>query len=246
MGTNARAALIFPLVAMLLCWPMATALAQEQEAADDEAKPAEAQSGSNGLKIGVVNLNKIQQQYGELQARQDDLQAWADQRAARLGELPNFLFLSAENFEEIAAILVKPNLSEEDKKRLEELRGVSQEKEKRFLALQSNPQRTPQEGDEYNSLLESSNMREVRLADLDNQFKVEFAVKRGEAIDSLMAKVSEAITAEAKAQKLNIVFDADVVLFADTDITDAVIKRLNAGQAEADDGQEGGGDQGGQ
>jgi Skp family chaperone for outer membrane proteins len=89
-------------------------------------------------------------------------------------------------------------------------------------------------------------MRQVRFADLDNQFKAEFAVKRAEAIDSLMAKVSEAITAEAKAQKLNIVFDADIVLFADTDITDAVIKRLNAGQAEADEGQEGGGDQGGQ
>lgn len=243
---NARAAFISTVVVMLLCWGAGAALGQDEQPADEEAKAAEDQSGSDELKIGVVNLGKIQQEYGELQAREKDLQAWAGERGGYLARVLDFLFLSDENFQEVVALLRKVAPTEQEKKRVEELRAVSDEKERRFLDLRSKLERTAQEEDEYNGLRETYKTREAALAELNRQFNEELGGRRNEAVGALMTKVQEAIKAEAEAQELDYVFDAEIVFFGGTDITDAVIKRLNAGQAEGNDGQEGGGDQGGQ
>jgi len=206
---------------------------------------AEAPSGSNQLKIATVELGKIQREYAELQSREKDLTAWADEHGGYLQGLASFLFLSAENFQEVAPLLRKPQPTEAEKKRLEELRKVSQEKEKRYVELLAKTERTPQEEDDFNSLWETQEARKAARDELEKQFRAEFLGKQSEAVRTLMAKVRQAINAEASAQNFDYVFDADIVLFGGTDITDEVLNRLNAGQEEVGEEEEGGGDQGG-
>ena len=238
MGRQRRAMTIALLVAGLLSWVLPVALAQDDgggEKATEETPTTEAPAAAAQLAIAIVDLTKVQVEYLELGSREKDLQAWADEQGGYLRELIGFLFLSAENFQEVVGILQKPQPTEAEGKRLEELRGVSDGKDKRFLDLRAKPQRTAQEEDEHNTLQETYKARQATLNELDRQFRGEFAAKQAEALGDLMGKVRAAITAEAEAQKFDYVLDADLVFFGGVDITESVLKRLNA-----DKGNEGG------
>jgi Skp family chaperone for outer membrane proteins len=231
------------LAAMLLCWP--TAFGQEAEPPPvAETEEAAAGAGTGTIRVAKVNLTRIELEFGELRERQGDLQAWADERGGFIPRLTGFLFLSDENFQEAAAILQRAAPDEQARKRLEELRQVSEDKEKRWLDLRANTQRTPEEDDEFNTLRETYEARQRKLEELNRQFQEELRQKRLGEIGKLMGKVEEAITAEAEAQKFDYVFDAEVVFVGAVDITEEVLKRLNAGQ-EGGGEQDEGGDEGG-
>lgn len=236
------------LAAILLCWT--AAVGQEAETAPaTETEGAAGEESSSAIRVAKVNLTKIEQEFGELRARQDDLQAWADERGGFIPRLTGFLFLSDENFQEAAAILQRAVPDEQAKKRLEELRKVSEDKEKRYLDLRANTQRKPEEDDEFNSLRETYEARQKKLEELNRQFQQELRQKRLEEIGMLMSKVEEAITAEAEAQKFDYVFDAEVLFVGGVDITEEVLKRLNAGQeggGEPEEGGDEGGNEGGE
>lgn len=243
MGTRSRGTIVLLLVAMALCWPAPAILAQDNEGAD---KPAEAAADAPGLGIAVVDLGKIQQEYVELRSLEQDLGNWLQGRRSHLDELGNFAFVSSKDFEDVAAILRKTGASsEEDKKRMAELRDISDAKDKRYRELLAKPDRTAQEQEEYNSLYEIYEARQKEIEQLGVQFAGELHTMRQQAIGVLMPKVKDAIEAEAKAQNFDYVFDADIVFFGGVDITDSVIARLNAGQPAAEE-TEGGGQEGGQ
>jgi len=252
MGTRSRATIVSLLVAGLFCWAVPATVAQENEGAEtpaeETATPAEQPAAADAQRpvFAVVDLDKIQQDYKELRTRQQDLENWLAGRRGYLDELANFTFVSSKDFESVAAILRKSApLSEEDKKRVAELREISDAKDKRYRELLANPQRTPQEEEEYNSLYEIYEARQQELDELGAQFATELQGMRQKAIGMLMPKVKNAIEAEAKAQNFDYVFDAAIVFFGGVDITDSVVARLNAGQPAGEE-TEGGAQEGGQ
>jgi len=243
MGTYMRVRGVTVLLIILACWAGSPVLAQDAEAA---AQPAAEVAAPGPVTIAKVQLGKIQGEYLELRSAQGDLDKWLQAQRAYLDELVGFAFLSAEHFDEAAAILQKgAEATDQEKKRLEELRGVSDAKDQRQRELLANAQRTPQEEDEFNSLREVYNARQKQLEDKGKRVVAELEGRRQRAVSGLMKKVQEAIQAEAQAQAFTYVLDADVVFFGGTDITDSVLSRLNAGQQPSQEtgggAQEGGG-----
>jgi len=254
MGTRLRGTIVLVLVATAVCWPAPAVLAQGNEGADKpaeetpkaEEQPAQAVAEAPALAIALVHLSKVQQEYAELRTQEQDLGKWLQGRRTFLDELGNFAFLSSKDFQDVTAILGKSGaLSDEDKKRMAELRDISDAKDKRYRELLATPQRTPQQEEEYNSLHEIYEARQKEIDQLSKQFAGELQTRRQKAISVLMPKVKAAIEAEAKAQNFDFVLDADIVFFGGVDITDSVIARLNAGQPAAE-GTQDGGQEGGQ
>ncbi len=194
-------------------------------------------------KVAVVNINQIQAQYGELQAEQQQLEKWLAEQRRTTNMLLDFVFLSAEHFQEVVNLLKKDQRTPEEQQRLTELQGISLEKDKRFRALEANTNRTPQEQDEFNSLQDIYRARAKTVDEMWQGVLAQLNERRQTAVSGLMGKVRDAIKAEAEAQGLELVLDADAVLYGGVDITEAVLARLNAGQPAAAGG--GGGGNGG-
>ncbi len=209
-------------VIALLLLPATVLIAQ-----DTDARPA-----PRPLKIGVVDLDTISEQYQELIAKQNELRDWMQRRAKYIDALKNYVFLSEQNFAEIAQILetAKSNWTEAQKTREDELRKVSEQKEKRFLDLQAKPDRTPQEEDEFNTLSESFSNRREDITKRAAAIEQEYLNKRSEAQVALLSSVRDIIVRVAEQQEYDLVLDSAMVFYSSqqiTDLTPGIIKELN-------------------
>ncbi len=144
----------------------------------------------------------------------------------------NYLFLSEQNFAEIAELLQIPRDKWTDAQisREEELRQVSEQKEKRFMDLQANTGRTPAEGDEFNSLSDTYEARHADITTRATAIEREYLEKRSETQVSLVTSVREIITEVAQADKYDLVVDRGMVFYCSehvTDLTAVVLEKLN-------------------
>lgn len=181
------------------------------------------------LKVALVNLQKIEANYVMLRTQEDTIGQWLQGQRSLHDELANFVFLSSADFAEATALMQKPRpLSEADQTRLAELRGISDQKDARFVELQAKTDRTPAENEEFNSLQDVVTARQEDLTRVRETIMTELGDRRQTALSGLMTKVNEAIKAEAEAGGYQLVLDAGVVFLGGTDITEAVLARLNA------------------
>jgi Skp family chaperone for outer membrane proteins len=188
------------------------------------------------LKLAVVDMDAISQQYKELADQQTELQNWVKERRAFLNAMQDFMFVSGEEFQELGRLYQVPNAqwNDEQKKREGEVRKIAEDSEKRFLDLQAKPARTAEEQNAYNVLRDTYQARERDLTAITRAFDDELRVRRGEVQDKLSGNVRTVIEQVGKAQGLNAVFDRAVVFYFSAelkDITEDVLKALNAGGA---------------
>ena len=207
--------------------PVGVSLAQDVE----PTEPAE--HVSLNMKVGMVDLDVIAEQYRELAARQDELRTWAQTRARFIDQLRNYLFLSEQNFAEVAELLQTPRDKWTDAQvtREEELRKVSEQKEKRFMDLQANTGRTPAEGDEFNSLSDTYEARHADITARATAIEQEYFDKRMQTQASLVSSVREIITKVAEDDKYDLVVDSSMIFYCSdqiTDLTALVLESLNS------------------
>lgn len=201
--------------------------------AQDEAPPAAAPAaGVSTLKVGIVDLDKVSEQYQKLAEEQKNLRAWATSRASFVSTLSRYVFLSEQNFAEMSEIIDQPaaKWSDAQKKREEELRKVSEQKERRFLDLRAKNDRTPEEEDEFNSLSEAFDARRADMDKLAASVEQEYMTKRDAAQGTLVTSVRDIIVSIAGEQGFDLVLDQTTVFFNSgnvVDLTSLVIERLN-------------------
>jgi len=232
MSGNARdARIIARVVVMGLLLVSATALLAQDADAQPAEQPAE-QPSPAPLKIGMVDLDIVSEQYQELLEKQNELADWVQTQANYLDELKSYVFLSEQNFAEIAQVLEAPKdtWTEAQKTREEELRKVSEQKEKRFLDLQAKPDRTPEEDDEFNTLAENFSSRREDLTKRAAALEQEYLNMRSEAKLALLSSVRDIIIRLAEQQQYDLVVDSAMVFYSNdriTDLTPVIIQELN-------------------
>ena len=228
MNTRSRWIATVAVAVSLLLLSVGMIVAQEAETQAE----AGATTASPILKVGVVDLDIISEQYQELIAQQEQLRTWAQTRTRYIDQLRNYLFLSEQNFAEIAELLQisRDKWTDAQTSREEELRQVSEQKEKRFMDLQANTGRTPAEGDEFNSLSDTYEARHADITMRATAIEREYLEKRSETQVSLVTSVREIITEVAQADKYDLVVDRGMVFYCSehvTDLTAVVLEKLN-------------------
>jgi len=188
------------------------------------------------LKLAVVDIDQISGQYKELLDRQQELNKWVQEKKDFLNELQDFMFLSAEEFQEMVRLLQIPKAqwTEEQKKRESDLRNISANNEKKYLDLQAKPNRTAEEQNQFNTLREMFLARDRDLKALSATFDQQLKKQREEVQGKLVGNVRAAIEAVAKAKGYQLVLDKSAVYFVTApieDITSEVLKSLNAAGA---------------
>lgn len=188
------------------------------------------------LKVAVVDMDSISQQYKELTDRQAELQNWVKDRKSFLNTLQDFMFLSSDEFQEIGRILQTPKeqWTEPQKAREAQLRRIGEDNERRFLDLQAMAARKPEEQNQYNVLRDTFQARDRDLKAISRTFDDQLRARRDELQGKLATNVQKVIEQLAKTQGFTFVLDKSVVYFAaDTvvDITAEVLKSLNVAGA---------------
>jgi Skp family chaperone for outer membrane proteins len=202
-------------------------------------------AGAAELKVAIVDIDKVSGQYKELLDRQAELGAWVQERKNYLMALQDFMFVSDQEFQEAARIynVPKPQWTADQKKREGELRKVSEDNEKKFLDLQAKPSRTPEDQNQYNLLRDIWQARDRDLKLISQGFDVTLKARRDEVQGKLVTNVRAVIETISKAKGYTLVLDRTAIYFTAApvdDITEEVLKGLNAGGGAAAPGAGGG------
>lgn len=181
------------------------------------------------LKVALIDMGKVTQNYTALQEKDKALQQWYAEKQDYLRRLADFLLLSGDNFNEVAALLSSPQPLPPDKQaRLKELDDLAAAKEKTFHDLESKPNRTPQEDEAYKSMGDQYDAGQQRMAAEQAKLSADYRQQVNTALETFRKNVAEAAAALAKQEGYGLVLDSSMVLVGGTDITDQVLARLNA------------------
>lgn len=192
--------------------------------------PVLAQVEATEGSIAVVSLARVQADFVQLRAQEENLGQWLQDRRSYHDRLTNFVFLSTADFEEALDLLRKPQpLGENDQERLNELRGISDMNEQRYAELRAMPERSAEEAAEFNQLQDMYEASVGTLQGVQQSIMEELADRRETALSGLMDTVEAAIAATAEAGGYSVVIDADMVFYGGVDITADVLARLNEG-----------------
>jgi len=190
---------------------------------------AHAQDAAAAPKIAWVDLDQVNAQYDRLKAKREELRQWYAQQDALLKELSSkYLFLSEELFNEAIEILRKPRpLSAEDATRRDELRQISDEKENRFLELESKPDRTPREREDFLQLQEIAQSRSKHIEAIARELQADLMEMQAVAEQELTGNMQAVVQQIAAERGFSIVLNKLGVLYGGEDITATVLEKLN-------------------
>ncbi|MFP4249835.1 MAG: OmpH family outer membrane protein, partial [Armatimonadota bacterium] len=203
------------------------------------ASTALAQEETTDAKIAVVSLSRVQANYGQLRAQEQDLGQWLEGRRAYHDQLTNYVFLPSTDFEEALELMRKPQpLSDEDQARLDELQSISDTNEQRYAELRAKTERTAEEAAEFNALQDMYDASAEALETVQQNIMEELTDRRETALAGLMDTVEDAIGATAEEAGYDLVIDADMVFYGGADITDDVLARLNGDDEQPADAED--------
>lgn len=200
------------------------------------------------LKIAVVDIDQVSDEYRELAEKQQELQNWVNEKRAFMENIQLYLFVSSEEFQEVITIHQTPRAqwSEEQKKREADLRKVSEENERIFRELQAKPARTAQEQNQFNTLSDTLDARDRDMQVIASTFHQELQKRRDGLQTQLVDNVRAVIEAAAKAKNFTLVLDKSAVFYSATpieDLTADILQRLNQGGVPPAAGENGGEEQ---
>jgi Skp family chaperone for outer membrane proteins len=182
-------------------------------------------------KIAIINMGRVTDEYKALQDRQTELGAWLEGKRTYVGSLAEFLYLSADGFNEAADLLKTAPLPDDRKKRLDDLQALALDKHKQYLDLRAKVQRTTQEDETYKTLSDLSAANGERLTALQTQLSGEYNQQIETARNQFMKNVEDVARTMATTDGYDLVLDSSMVLVGGADITDKVLAKLNGGAA---------------
>ena len=178
--------------------------------------------------FGVVDYERI---INEAQLTQDslrELQVIQQRYQQAFQSLQESLILTDEERQELANLLLQPNLNDQQKQRIDALKNTARQRAEELQALRQKA--TPTETEK--AALERFTQMEARgreaLQVLGQQWGQELNQQAEARRSQVQKRIREIIAQVAKEKKVQVVFAAEVVLYCEIDLTDEVIKRLNA------------------
>jgi Skp family chaperone for outer membrane proteins len=201
----ASAALSITLLAVGTAWP------------EDEAP-----------KWGVLDMVRVRAEYRQMRELNQEFQQFQWEQDRQLQERHKTRMLTDTERQEYGDLSAMAAPTATRSERLKELEELSNERERRLFELRQKEERTPEETAELDELNPRYERRMRELAALQAEFQAASNAKLEELSARLQRNLEEAVKEAAEESKLVLVLVKDSVLYGGLDITDAVLKDLNA------------------
>lgn len=200
-----------------------------------------AQESAVPLVVGVVDLDQVGAKFQRKIQEEERLTQWYREQQLVLEQLSDFLFVSAEEWEEAVEIYRQPPnaWTEAQSQRVETLKEQGKKWEREFRNLEAKPDRNDDDQNRLNVIREILRGRQSDLQNLALQVEGELKNRQAQLGAALMEPVQAAVNKIAADRGLTIVIEKRWVYFGGEDITEAVIELVNAaGAAAAGEGNE--------
>ena len=188
--------------------------------------------------IGVVDMEKVSDEAVPYKDANKELQQLQDSLNQNMQEISSYTYLTSTELNEVALYLDAKELTATQKARMAELKKFAADREAEWNKLAQTPSPDAAQKKRIGELTQMRTGREQILNDVNTKYQTAFRTKLQEVDARLGKMVGEVVNEVAKAQKLSVVLSKsvvitmdrkqDVVFFGGNDITDEVIKRLNA------------------
>jgi Skp family chaperone for outer membrane proteins len=197
-------------------------------------------SAEGELTLGVVDMDRVANEYREMQRLNMEFQDYQREQEQKLQAHHKARMLTDEERQEYVDSRAMGAPTDVVRARLKELEELSSVREKRILDLRKKEEQTEEEQAELAELETLYNQRMDELAQLQADMQASRLEKYEELSQLVADNVDGAVKAVAERQKLTIVVRKESMLYGGSDITDAVLKELNAsevaeGEAEAEE-----------
>ncbi|MGQ9487180.1 MAG: OmpH family outer membrane protein [Armatimonadota bacterium] len=186
---------------------------------------AQARGTAGGF--GMVDLKRVVDEYEQRKVLESQLQQMNDQMRAKLQWRANNLLLEEAEIAEYENLASLSNPTEQQKQRMQQIEQKSQQLNQELSQLRQKNPPSEQEIQRINQLTAIENRNKEVLLQQQDQFERQLSARRDEMINQLLQDIRKAVAAIAQEKGLAVVFDSTQVLFASSDITNDVIKRLN-------------------
>jgi Skp family chaperone for outer membrane proteins len=177
---------------------------------------------------GVVDMGRVGAEYKAMREMDAQFQRFQAEQEEALQFRHKTRLLRDEERQEFLDLLQVAAPTEARDQRLGELEGLSDKRERLRFELQKKEDRTEEEDAQLNDLDELYDRRMEELSALQADIQQTRMEKLRELSKLVTDSVNSAVKAVAEGSKLTIVVRKETVLFGGTDITDAVLARLNA------------------
>ena len=183
------------------------------------------------LKMAVVNPAELVSKYKYTVEQRHDLDAKAANLELSLRTWANNPFLSEADQKKMGDLIIKgdANLTGPEKDQVKKLTDASTALNNEFNTLQQQQVgQANQQGlarlKEFNTLGTSTTKR---IDDYKTSLQTDIQAQAAKVRDKVDTDVHAAIAKVAKDKGFNLVFSSEVVLYADSDITQAILDKLN-------------------
>lgn len=182
--------------------------------------------------FGTVDVEKAFDNYDKKKQLDQELMNYADQLKQKLDLRKTNKLLKPEEFNQLAELKVKPNPTDDEKKKIEDFLALSKQREQELQALQQKQDTTDVEKARLKELTDQSANTDAALKEELGKSQNDLAGKQIDLSRQVMQEVEAAIAEVAKAKGLTIVFNKSasepgLIAYSSLDITDEVLKKLN-------------------
>lgn len=177
--------------------------------------------------FGVVDYERVINESTFVKSSLEQLQALEARYRSVLQTLQENIILTDEERQELTNLLLADNLNDAQRQRVQQLTQTSRQRAEELQQLRQKPQ--PSETEK--AALERFTQMEARgreaLQALAQQLTQQLEQRLQQSREQVRNAVRETIAQVAKEKRLALVFSAEAVLYAENDITNDVIQKLN-------------------
>ncbi len=181
--------------------------------------------------FGVIDMEKAINGYSKREVMEAELKTKNDQVTANFDSLQKVLVLTPEEIDEYAKIVTSATKDDAQKKKATDLEAKATQFVADFNVLAAKGQAmTAEEKTKFDTMRSQVATNENTFKQMMTEANQSILRMRDEKRLALIADIKVAVAAVAKEQKINLVFSMNPsnVIYGAVDITEPVLKRLNA------------------
>ncbi|MCX7993487.1 MAG: OmpH family outer membrane protein [Fimbriimonadales bacterium] len=177
--------------------------------------------------FGVVDYNRVVNESTFVKTSLERLQALETRYRNVLQTLQENIILTNEERQELTNLLLANNLNDTQRKRVEQLTQTARQRAGELQQLRQKPQPSETEKAALERFTQMETVGREAIQAIGQQLVQQLEQQVQQSRDEVEKAVREVIAQVAKEKKISVVFNAQAVFYAENDITNEVIKRLN-------------------